>query len=160
MDTFFNQTVTLLKDEHKKGSWTYIFIPLENVRAGGRFGVRKVNGSIDGFELKDFTMWTMKNRGHFLAVKADIRKKIGKEAGDSVKLVLFLDEPPEVAADDLIVCLKEEPQLYRKFMALDAKKRNEITKWVFAAQTDDAKVQRIARVLEGLESGKPILPRV
>jgi hypothetical protein len=142
-----------LRKGKEKGSWTFIEMPiLKNVPKKRNSTVR-VRGTIDAFEIRDFHIWAMK-KGTFMAVKAAIRKAIGKEAGDSVALTLFLDEAPMVIREDLLVCLREEPALLARFENLPKKQQKEITDWVFAAGTDDGVVARIGKVMEGLETGK------
>lgn len=143
-------TFTLQKTAGK-GGWTFIMAPLDGPVSKTRFGMRKVRGFIDDYELRDFTMWSVKDKGHFLAVKSEIRKKIGKEEGDSVKVVLFSCELPEVIPEDFLACLKDEPALHDKFLKLEASQRKEIIDWIFSAKTEDAKVERIGKAMEKLE---------
>lgn len=153
MDPSFNQSVLLLKDTEKKGGWTYIFIPLEGCSIPlTRYGVRKVNGTLDDYVLKDFTMWTLKNKGHYLAVKADIRKQIGKEAGDSVQLVLVINEPQTVIPEDFLDCLREDPKVLAYFQKLPGKEKQTMTDWIFSAKTEDDKIARIVETMKKLES--------
>lgn len=119
----------------------------------------RVRGFIDDFELRDFNIWAMK-KGTFMAVKADIRKAIGKEEGDSVKVVLYLDEAPAVIPDDFLVCLKEEPKLLKRFSGFDEKVKVEVVAWIFSAATDDGVVERIGKIMELLENRATfVLPR-
>lgn len=152
MQPFIDDTFTLLKSE-KKGSWTYILIPLDRPVAKTPFGMKKVNGFIDAYELKDFTMWSIKSQGHFVSVKTEIRKAIGKEVGDTVRLQLFTDELPGVADDDFMICLRDDPEAHAKFMAYPEKKRHAITAWVYAPATEDGKVQRIADAIDRITAG-------
>lgn len=149
---FIDDTFPLLKSP-KKGGWTYILIPLDKPVAKTPFGMKRVNGSIDDYELRDFTMWSMKDQGHFVAVKADIRKAIGKEEGDTVRLVIYTDDLPEVADDDFITCLKEEKKTYAAFLAYPDKKRRKITDWIAEAASDEGKVQRIAEAIDRIAAG-------
>lgn len=149
---FIDDTFTLLKSQ-KKGGWTYVLIPLEKPLAKTPFGMKKVNGFIDDYELKDFTMWSIKNQGHFVAVKADIRKAIRKEEGDTVRLVIYTDELPTVADDDFILCLKDDPDAYAAFLSYPEKKRKTITAWVIAPTSEDGKIQRIAEAIDRIAAG-------
>lgn len=145
----------VLKKGQEKGAWTFIEMPvLENVPKK-RNGTIRVRGFIDAYELKDFNVWAMK-KGTFLSVKADIRKAIKKEEGDSVKVVLYLDEAPAVGENDLMICLNEEPKLLQAFLKLSAKKQKDARRWVFSAVTDEEKVQRIGKVMDRLENGRPL----
>ncbi|RYG30435.1 MAG: DUF1905 domain-containing protein, partial [Chitinophagaceae bacterium] len=105
----------VLKKGTEKGAWTFIEMGLLANVPKKKNGTVAVRGFIDQHEVKDFNIWSLK-KGSFMAVNAGIRKAINKEEGDTVKLVLYLDEAPMVVADDFIVCLEAEPKLHAKFL--------------------------------------------
>jgi hypothetical protein len=142
----------VLQKSDVKGSWTFITMPvMPHLPKKKGTTIVRVRGFIDAHELKDFSIWAMK-KGTFLAVKAEIRKAIQKEEGDTVKLVLWLDEPQMVIPEDFLVCLREEPKLYKHFSKYPEKTKKEITDWIFSAKTEDEKIERIAKTLEKLEN--------
>ncbi|MBD3582650.1 YdeI/OmpD-associated family protein [Flavobacterium selenitireducens] len=141
----------ILKKGEGKGAWTFIEMPILNNVPKKRNSTLRVRGLIDGYRLESFNIWAMK-KGTFMAVKADIRKQIGKEAGDVVKLVLYLDEAPLVIPEDFLACLEDEPKLMRKFSGFDESRKKEILDWIFSASANEDVVLRIAKVIEQLES--------
>ncbi len=59
----------------------------ESVKFFGTRGVVKVRGTIEGHPFRAAFM-AMGNGRHMLPVKAEVRKAIGKEAGETVSVVL------------------------------------------------------------------------
>ena len=148
-----NQTFQL-KKMGGKGGWTYTEIPQIPPDKHAYFNWVKVRGTIDGHEIKQYNLMPMGNGGGlFLPVKASIRKKIKKEAGDWIHVILYADNSTVEIPDEILVCLLDSPKAHTFFMSLTDNNKKYYIDWIYDAKRLETKVNRIAIMIERLEKG-------
>ncbi len=131
-----------------KGGWTYA--PIKEIRQNPQnpFGWVTVSGFIDDYELKQIKLMPMGEGQLFLPVKASIRQAIRKQAGDFVRVVLYLDNGKVEIPADILACFQEEPaQVLANFYQLPKSKQRFYLNWIASAKTETTKAKRIAEML-------------
>lgn len=138
-----------------KGGWTFARIPEVLQDKSKPFGWVKVRGSIDGYEIKKYNLMPMGNGMLFLAVRAEIRKKIKKKEGDTIHVILFPDDEPMEVPDDLMLCMQDEPNALKFFKALSESEQKYYVDWIYSTKKEETKIERMAetvnRLLKGLK---------
>ena len=94
----------------------------------------------------------MGNGTLMLPVKGEIRKKIGKNEGDWVHVILYSQDLPTVVPEDFLICLKDEPTAYQKFMSMPEAEQKKLLDWIYSVKNDNLKVERIAQTINNLAS--------
>jgi hypothetical protein len=133
-----------------KGGWTYARIPEILQDKNSPFGWVKVRGTIDGYEIRKCHLMPMGNGKLFLPVKAGIRKKLKKDAGDSVRVILYPDIEPLEVPEEILECLKDDPDAYKFFKRLSDSEKNYYVNWITSAKKEETKVDRIAKTINRL----------
>jgi hypothetical protein len=146
----------LLEKFPGKGGWTYAAIPEILPDKHAYFNWVRVRGTIDGYELKGFNLMSRGNGQLFLPVRAEIRKKIKKEAGDWVQVTLYADNTPQEVPEELLLCLQDEPEAYQYFLNCTAGEQKAFVDWIYSAKTDETKVERIVQAIRKLQRNQKL----
>jgi hypothetical protein len=139
-----------------KGGWTYVVIDEIKPDKRQKFGWVQVKGSIDGFEIKQYKLMPMGDGNLFLPVRAGIRKKIGKQAGDTVQVILDIDDSPVEIPEELAACLDDEPKAKKFFHTLSDSEKRLYILWIYSAKKEETRVDRMAQSIDRLKEGKKL----
>lgn len=75
------------------GTWTYFVVPFDVTKEFGARSRIPVKGTIDGIDYKS-TLLSTGDGKHYMVVKRDIRDRIGKTAGQKVRVSMERDSSP------------------------------------------------------------------
>lgn len=139
-----------LEKFHGKGGWTYVRIPEISKNKKSPFGWVKVRGTIDGFEIRKYHLMPMGKGSLMLPVKSEIRKKIKKEEGDSVHVILYPDTEPLEVPEEMLVCLQDEPEALAFFNSISESEQKYYIQWIYSAKKEETKVDRLAKTINRL----------
>ncbi|WP_303206911.1 YdeI/OmpD-associated family protein [Bacteroides oleiciplenus] len=149
----------LLEKMPGKCGWTYTIIPEIQPDPNAPFGWVKVRGSIDSYEIKSYHLMPSGEGNLLLAVKSEIRKKIKKQAGDCVYIILYPDNEPIEFPEEFLLCLQDDSEAWQFFNSLNKSEQEKYIKWIYSAKTEQTKVNRIAKTLVELSKSKKYADR-
>ncbi len=139
-----------------KGGWTYIRLTDINQPKGTPFGMMRVKGTIDSYELSSCTLMPMGSGCLFLPVKAAIRKTIKKDEGDYVHLVLFKDDELFKVPQQLEERLKQEG-VDKHFLKYKPWEQRMCSQWIFSAKRPETVNERIIKTIIRLKRNEKIV---
>lgn len=144
----------LLEKFPGKGGWTYISITELKPNKNAYFGMSKVSGFIDDYEIKDHNLFPFGKDKVLMAVKAEIRKKINKNEGDWVHLMLNVNQPELDVKTEFLTCLNDDSAANKTFSTCNAAQKQAIIDWISASKDEAIKVERIVKAMDMLAFGK------
>jgi hypothetical protein len=136
---------------------TFVVIPPDVVAALGATGRTSVTGTIDGQPFSNQVMpYTFEGVGRqvVMVVNKAVRRALGKEAGESVELVLARD-PRSRSADvavppELADALATDPEVRSRFDRLAPSHRREYAEFVGEAKREETRRRRAEQTVARL----------
>jgi hypothetical protein len=150
--TGFHAIIKKFEDKGEKSGWTYIDIPSEiamKLKPGNKKSFR-VKGRLDDFEIKAVALIPMGGGDFIMALNGEMRKKIGKRKGETIKVNLEEDSDLLQPSAALLECLSDEPKAKQFFESLTYGHKNYFTNWIESAKTEPTKTKRIAQAVDAL----------
>src|ERR1700753_4010202 len=106
----FKTTILKFAEQGEKTGWSYIGIPArlaQQLMPGNRKSFR-VKGKLDDHPIKSVALLPMGDGDFIMPLKAEIRKILRKQKGDSLQVELVVDKKPVEPPKDLLECLEDE----------------------------------------------------
>jgi uncharacterized protein YdeI (YjbR/CyaY-like superfamily) len=138
----------------EKTGWSYVFIPeaiANQIKPNNKKSFR-VKGRIDQVQIAGMATIPMGEGDFILALKADLRKQLRKEAGAKVDLYLEEDKDFKVEMpEDLEICLSEEEHLMENFLKQPKSHQNYFINWINQAKTETTRTKRIVLTINAMD---------
>lgn len=128
--------------------------PFDVPKTFGRKGRVPVKGMINGFPYRSSLM--NMGDGHFMVVNAEVRAGAKCKAGDTVKVVMELDEAERTV--DVPAWLQKiidsDPKSRQAWPRLSFTHRKEYVREITGAKREPTREKRLAEMMDNLRTGK------
>src|ERR1700761_9187930 len=149
----FNTLILQFAEQGEKTGWSYIEIPADlaqQLKPGNKKSFR-VKGMLDGLAIKGMALLPMGEGNFIMALKADIRRGIHKNAGAMLQVKLEVDNEYKVEIpDDLQECFDFEPEALAFFNTLAKSHRDYFIKWIESAKTGETRARRVVNTVNAM----------
>lgn len=134
----------------------FVEIPLDVPRELGTRGRVPVVATFDGEEYRG-SIAPMGGR-HVLGVVKSVRQAIGKDVGQTVRVVIRLDTKERTVEipGDLYSALADEPAALQFLEGLSFTNRKEFVRWITTAKRPETRVRRVQKAVEMLLRGETL----
>jgi hypothetical protein len=146
-------------EQHEGMDAGYIRFPYDVVKLYGVKGRVAVKAIFDDQVLYRGSLVKMGTPCHILGITQEIRKKLGKAPGDSIKVLIEQDlEIREVIVpDDVKILLDDNPRAKKFFESLSYTDRKEYIRWIETAKQAETRERRIGIFIGKLKEKKKFM---
>lgn len=148
----FTALIKKFGNKGEKSGWTYFEVSVDQaqlLKPGTKKSFR-VKGKIDGYNFNGIALLPMGDGSFIMALNAAIRKKINKQAGQKIQLILEVDEKKPEPLQELLDCLNDEPDAFHFYKSLALSHQIYFSKWIESAKTEATKTKRLTRAVIAL----------
>jgi hypothetical protein len=149
----FTTIILQFNEQGEKTGWTYIEIPADiaqQMKPGNKKSFR-VRGILDAFPVQGMALMPMGEGNFIMALKAEVRKGIHKNAGAMLQVRLEEDKDFKVEMPtDLQECFDFEPEAFEFYNSLAKSHREYFIKWIDSAKTNETRAKRIVNTVNAM----------
>ena len=149
----FDTIMLQFAEQGEKTGWTYIEIPediAQQLKPNTRTSFR-VKGMLDSLPVAGMALMPMGEGNFIMALKAEVRKGIHKNAGAVLHVCIEEDTEYKVEVpDDLQECFDFEPEALDFFNSLPKSHRDYFIKWINEAKTNETRAKRIINTVNAM----------
>jgi len=149
----FTTMILQFAEQGEKTGWSYIEIPADiaqQLKPGNKKSFR-VRGMLDALPVCGMALMPMGEGNFIMALKAEVRKGIHKNAGAMLQIRLEEDTDYKVEMPaDLQECFDFEPEALQFFNTLAKSHRDYFIKWIDSAKTKETREKRIVNTINAM----------
>jgi len=150
----FNTLILQFAEQGEKTGWSYIEIPADiaqQLKPNNKKSFR-VRGMLDALTVSGMALMPMGEGNFIMALKAEVRKAIHKNAGAMLQVSLEEDIDYKIEVpDDLQECFEfEVPEALEFFNSLAKSHREYFIKWIDEAKTNETRAKRIVNTVNAM----------
>lgn len=138
----------------REGGSAFIDFPYDVEKLFGVKGRVPVKVTFDGIPYRG-SMVKMGGECHILLILKEIRKRLGKDRGDKVRVTVDLDEAPRVVKLDAEVeAAYKKAGVLERFRSMSYSHQREYGLWIAEAKQAATRQRRIAKSIDELRARK------
>lgn len=149
----FTTMILQFAEQGEKTGWSYIEIPADiaqQLKPGNKKSFR-VRGMLDALPVCGMALMPMGEGNFIMALKAEVRKGIRKNAGAMLQVRLEEDTDYKVEMPaDLQECFDFEPEALEFFNTLAKSHRDYFIKWIDSAKTRETREKRVVNTINAM----------
>lgn len=133
----------------------YVEFPYDVEQRYGTRGQVKVMVTYDGIPYRG-SLAKMGMDCHFLLIRKDICKQIGKSPGDTIRVTVQRDVAARIVEipEDLAAAFVTAPEALARFNGLSYTNRKEYAAWLTDAKRPETRARRLTDTIEKLLAGR------